>query len=77
MEVQIDARWRKSSYSGNGGGSCVEVGDHDHRVMVRDTKQDTTGPVLRFSPAAWHAFTGQLKHSLAPGQREKRPAKSR
>jgi len=26
MEDQIDQRWRKSSYSGNGGGSCVEVG---------------------------------------------------
>jgi hypothetical protein len=25
MEVQVDARWRKSSYSGNGGGTCVEV----------------------------------------------------
>jgi hypothetical protein len=26
MEDTIDPRWRKASYSGNGGGSCVEVG---------------------------------------------------
>ena len=25
MEDKIDRRWRKSSYSGNGGGNCVEV----------------------------------------------------
>jgi hypothetical protein len=26
VEDQIEPRWRKSSYSGNGGGNCVEVG---------------------------------------------------
>jgi hypothetical protein len=26
MEDTVDPRWRKASYSGNGGGSCVEVG---------------------------------------------------
>ena len=26
MEEPLDPRWRKTSYSGNGGGSCVEVG---------------------------------------------------
>jgi hypothetical protein len=26
MEDQVDVRWRKSSYSGNGGVDCVEVG---------------------------------------------------
>ncbi len=55
-------RWRKSSYSGNGGADCVEVGvraDPDG-VLVRDTK-DRGGPVLRFSPAAWRRFAGQVK----------------
>jgi hypothetical protein len=39
--------WRKSSYSGNGGADCVEVGAHaqDGRVLVRDTT-DRQGPVL-------------------------------
>ncbi|MGH3187551.1 MAG: DUF397 domain-containing protein [Streptosporangiaceae bacterium] len=58
-----DLSWRKSSYSGNGGATCVEVGNAD-RVLVRDT-QDRPGPVLRFSPAAWRRFAGQVKRSLA------------
>jgi len=64
MEDNIDPRWRKASYSGNGGGNCVEVG-HDKRVLVRDT-QDRTGPVLAFTPDAWRRFAGQVKRSLAP-----------
>jgi hypothetical protein len=64
MEDNIDLRWRKSSYSGNGGGNCVEVADQAARVLVRDTK-DRTGPVLRFAPAAWRRFAAQLKHSVA------------
>jgi hypothetical protein len=58
--------WRKSSYSGGSGGNCVEVAEHDHRVLVRDTKQTATGSVLRFSPAAWRRFADQMKRSLAP-----------
>jgi hypothetical protein len=51
--------WRKASYSAANGGGCVEVGTAG-RVLVRDT-QDRTGPVLRFSPAAWRRFAGQVK----------------
>jgi hypothetical protein len=58
-----DLNWRKSSYSGNGGGECVEV-SKDGRVFVRDT-QDRTGPVLAFSMAAWKRFADQVKRSLA------------
>ena len=65
MEGKINLRWRKSSYSGNGGGNCVEVADQAARVLVRDTK-DRTGPVLRFTPAAWCRFADQVKRSLAP-----------
>lgn len=63
MENKISIRWRKSSYSGNGGSDCVEVADHGNRVLVRDSK-DTTGPVLRFSPATWRTFADWVKHSL-------------
>ena len=56
--------WRKSSYSGNGGANCVEVGDDTRRVLVRDT-QDRTGPVLRFTPGAWRRFAEAVKRSLA------------
>ena len=58
----IDHSWRKSSYSGNGGGNCIEVGtraDHDS-VAVRDTK-DQQGPVLRFEWDAWRQFVSEIK----------------
>ncbi|MGA2829636.1 MAG: DUF397 domain-containing protein [Streptosporangiaceae bacterium] len=60
--------WRKSSYSSGNGGECVEVASLDG-VAVRDTKQDSTGPVLRFTPAAWRRFANQVKRSLAPDPR--------
>jgi hypothetical protein len=54
--------WRKSSYSTSTGGSCVEVGTaSDAAVAVRDTKDHGAGPVLRFTPAAWAAFTSTLR----------------
>jgi len=65
MEDNVDPRWRKSSYSGNGGGDCVEVAGQASRVLVRDTKQDGAGPALRFTPAAWRRFADQVKRSLA------------
>jgi hypothetical protein len=57
--------WRKSSYSGDNSGNCVEIADHDSRVIVRDTKQAGTGPMLRFTPDVWRRFAEQVKHSLA------------
>lgn len=65
MERIDGLRWRKSSYSGNGGADCVEVGDHSEcsRVLVRDTK-DRTGPMLRFSTETWDRFANQVKRSL-------------
>ncbi len=60
--------WRKSSYSGNGGGECMEVGASPGAVVVRDTT-DRTGPVLRFTPAAWRRFADQVKLSLVSGLR--------
>jgi hypothetical protein len=55
----LDLRWRKSSFSGNGG-DCLEVGGAARVVVVRDTK-DRSGPVLRFSPAVWRRFADQVK----------------
>ena len=52
--------WRKSSYSGNNGGDCVEVGHRERGVLVRDTK-DREGPVLRFTPEAWRRFATWVK----------------
>ncbi|GAA1946057.1 DUF397 domain-containing protein [Amycolatopsis minnesotensis] len=52
-------QWRKSSYSGMGGGDnneCVEVAVSTETVGVRDTKDRAAGH-LTVSPAAWAAFT--------------------
>ncbi len=64
MEDTMNIRWRKSSFSGNGGSDCVEVAAADH-VLVRDTKQDRVGPVLRFTPQEWHRFTRCLISDLS------------
>jgi len=55
------AEWRKATYSGNGGASCVEVASNlPSLVAVRDSK-DRGGPALLFTPAEWAAFTAALK----------------
>jgi hypothetical protein len=48
--------WFKSSYSGGGGGNCVEVAFGPDTVRVRDSK-DTERPALAVTPRAWSAFT--------------------
>jgi hypothetical protein len=59
MEL-TDARWRKSTRSGNGGASCVEVADNlPGVVLVRDSK-DRSGPTLSFDPVAWSRFVTGL-----------------
>ncbi|MEU3960562.1 DUF397 domain-containing protein [Streptomyces buecherae] len=53
--------WRKSSYSGNNGGNCVEVAPGFAGVVpVRDSK-DPNGPALAFSSSAWAAFVAGVK----------------
>ena len=61
MEGSDVASWRKSSYSGNNGGDCVEAGSAPGAVLVRDTKQDMRGPVLQFSASTWRAFADRIK----------------
>ena len=56
-----DVSWRKSSYSGGSGGNCVELACQGDRVLVRDTKQASTGPVLTFSASAWRRFVSQRR----------------
>ena len=52
--------WRASSYSGDNGGNCVEVGIAVPAVAVRDS-QDRNGPVLAFTVRTWAAFAEQVK----------------
>ena len=55
--------WRKSSHSGGNGAECVESASVPGTVLVRDTKDNGTGPVLAFSAGAWAAFTATVKDS--------------
>lgn len=54
--------WRKSSYSGNGGGSCVETASTGGVVLVRDTT-DRDGGTLGFTAEAWAKFTASVRVS--------------
>jgi hypothetical protein len=53
------SNWRKSSYSADNGGACVEVASAE-AVMVRDTT-NRKGPALTFTAGAWQAFTKTIK----------------
>lgn len=56
----MSSAWRKSSYSGNNTGSCVEVGTAD-TVLIRDTTQHGLGPVLTVPAGAWSAFLATVR----------------
>jgi hypothetical protein len=60
MDGKRAITWRKSSYSGNNGGQCVEVGAADRLIAVRDS-MDPRGPALAFAPQDWRRFTDRLK----------------
>ena len=55
----MDSNWRKSTYSGDNGGECVEVATAG-TVLVRDTA-DRSGPMLTFTAEAWRAFTAAIR----------------
>ncbi|MGR8010317.1 DUF397 domain-containing protein [Streptomyces hypolithicus] len=55
------AVWRKSSYSSNNGGDCLEVAENLPGVVpVRDSK-DPHGPALVFEASAWSSFVSAAR----------------
>ena len=56
----MESNWRKSSYSGDNGGACVEIASSAEVMLVRDTT-DRGGPVVAFSADAWRSFTTSIK----------------
>ena len=54
----MNSTWRKSTYSGDTGGACVEAATAD-LVLVRDTT-DRDGGLLTFSGLAWSRFVEGL-----------------
>jgi hypothetical protein len=55
------AEWRKSSYSGNGGDTCVEVARNLPAVVAVRDSTDPDGPALAFAPDAWKTFISRIK----------------
>ncbi|GLU46713.1 DUF397 domain-containing protein [Nocardiopsis ansamitocini] len=55
------AQWRTSTYSGTGGGQCVEVADTGDAMGVRDSKIPE-GVTLSFPAGAWAVFTEAAAH---------------
>jgi Domain of unknown function (DUF397) len=55
----MESTWRKSSYSGDNGGECVEVATSG-AVSVRDTA-DRAGHVLMLPDSAWRTFLDTLR----------------
>jgi Domain of unknown function (DUF397) len=55
----MESNWRKSSYSADNGGACVEVASAEV-VLVRDTT-DRQGPLLTFTAGAWLIFIKTIR----------------
>ncbi|MGW6736346.1 DUF397 domain-containing protein [Streptomyces sp. NPDC055013] len=50
--------WRRSSYSSDQGGQCVEIAATPHTtIAIRDSK-NPAGPIVTLDPAAFNAFLG-------------------
>lgn len=47
------AGWRKSSFSDNGGGNCVEIAMVGDDASIRDTK-NRTGGALHLTAQEWN-----------------------
>jgi uncharacterized protein YeaC (DUF1315 family) len=58
--TEMGINWRTSSYSNNG--TCVEVADlPDGSRLVRDTKDNGCGSILKYNAAEWRAFVDGVK----------------
>jgi hypothetical protein len=52
--------WRKSTYSGANGGSCIETASGTGVVLVRDTT-DRAGFTLSVPASAWTRFLSTIR----------------
>lgn len=55
------AVWRKSTYSGENGGHCVELAFLGTAVGLRDSKDKGNGPILVVNPGEWNAFLAEAR----------------
>ncbi|GAV38304.1 DUF397 domain-containing protein [Streptomyces acidiscabies] len=57
--VAPEAAWRRSTYSDQSGGNCVEIADLSGQVGMRDSKAKR-GPAVLVSDSAFEAFVESL-----------------
>ena len=58
-DMAKEPTWRVATYTG-GQGNCVEVGDADNAILIRDTK-DRTSRTLTIPATVWQSFANSLK----------------
>jgi hypothetical protein len=56
---EVTSPWRKSTYSAQGGSSCVEIAATGE-VLIRDTT-DRGGVTLSVPAATWATFLSDIK----------------
>jgi hypothetical protein len=52
-------KWRSASASG--GQNCLQVAAAHDKVVIRDGKAGSAGPILAFTKAEWAAFIQEIK----------------
>ncbi|RCV52455.1 DUF397 domain-containing protein [Marinitenerispora sediminis] len=57
----LHGRWRRSSYSGDLGGNCVECAHLPSTIALRDSKHPDKGHFTFPSPE-WTAFLAAIRH---------------
>ncbi|MFD7164788.1 DUF397 domain-containing protein [Streptomyces violascens] len=60
-DLAPESAWRKSSYSNDGSGNCIEVATLPVTIAVRDSKQPA-GPAFQVSTEAFNAFVDFAKN---------------
>ncbi|MFF0446666.1 DUF397 domain-containing protein [Streptomyces sp. NPDC004609] len=55
LDISGEPTWRKSSYSSDAGGTCVEVANLAPHIGIRDSKHKQ-GPALHVTTHAWTRF---------------------
>ena len=60
----MESNWRKSSYSGDQGGDCVEIAEAPTAIAIRDSKTPA-GPILTLDPATFTTFVNWASATAA------------
>jgi hypothetical protein len=61
---KVHGVWRKSTHSGQGSSTCVEVAEMTRGLAVRDST-DPAGPQLAFAGQDWDRFLALVRRANA------------